>query len=89
MFRRVAASLSVAALSAGGLLAAAPLAQAAPAPVPTDDDTGIALLNDLTVLPVQACGLDVGVPILSDILDATDAAPDATCTIVDDGADDD
>lgn len=84
MFRRVAATLSASvALSAAGLLAAAPTASADP--VPTDDgDTGIALLNDLTVLPVQACGVDAGIPILSDVLGGSDAAPsDATCTVVD------
>jgi len=90
MFRRVAATLSASvALSAAGLLAAAPLASAAP--VPTDDgDTGIALLNDLTVLPVQACGVDAGIPILSDVLGGSDAAPsDTTCAVVDDDEDDD
>lgn len=85
MFRRAAALSASAALSAAGLLAAAPLAQADPLPtVPSgpDDDTGIALLNDLTVLPIQACGVDAGVPILSDVLDPTDAAPDASCSVV-------
>jgi hypothetical protein len=89
MFRRVAATLSASvALSAAGLLAAAPLASADP--VPTDDgDTGIALLNDLTVLPVQACGVDAGIPILSDVLGGIDAAPsDITCAVVDDDEDD-
>ena len=76
------------ALSAAGLLAAAPLASADP--VPTDDgDTGIALLNDLTVLPVQACGVDAGIPILSDVFGGSDAAPsDITCAVVDDDEDD-
>jgi hypothetical protein len=74
-----------------GLLAAAPLAQAEPAPAdptPNADPTiGVSLLNDLTVLPVQACGVDAGILILSDILDPTDAAPDASCAVVDgDGA---
>jgi hypothetical protein len=96
MFRRASgsltpsAALSAAALTAMGLLAAAPYAQAAPVPTdptPTDDPAvGVSLLDDLTVLPVQACGVDAGVPILSDILDPTDAAPDATCTVVDHGA---
>jgi hypothetical protein len=82
MFRRAAVSLSAsAALTAAGLLAAAPLAQAAPVPT-DDDDTGIALLNDLTVLPVQACGVDANIPILSDVLDPTDGAPNASCAVV-------
>ncbi|MEJ2863466.1 hypothetical protein [Actinomycetospora flava] len=85
MFRRAA---SIVALTGAGLLAAAPLALADP--VTTDDDsTGIALLNDLTVLPVQACGVDAAVPILSDILSPDDASgPDATCSVVDDEDDD-
>ncbi|GLZ46692.1 hypothetical protein Acsp06_28770 [Actinomycetospora sp. NBRC 106375] len=86
MFRRAAATLTAsAALTAAGLLAAAPLAQADPAPTDDNDNNGgVSLLNDLTVLPVQACGTDAGVPILSDVLDPTDAAPDASCTVTHD-----
>jgi hypothetical protein len=98
MFRRAtgsltpSAALSAAALTAAGLLAAAPLAQADPAPTdptdPTDSSTvGVSLLDDLTVLPVQACGVDAGIPILSDVLDPTDAAPNASCAVVDDDGD--
>ncbi|GAA4876297.1 hypothetical protein [Actinomycetospora straminea] len=88
MFRRTAATASAAvALTAAGLFAAAPLAAADP--VTTDDDiTGISLLDDLTVLPVQTCGLDASIPILSDLLEPGDAAPDASCAIVDDAEDD-
>lgn len=87
MFRRAVATLAgSAALSAAGLLAAAPLAQA-DEPVPTDDDTGVALLNDLTLLPVQACGVDAEVPILSDVLDSADAAGDAACSVDGDDGD--
>ena len=77
MFRRAAAAV---ALTAAGLLAAAPLAQAEPGPAADPSPT---LLDDLTVLPVQACGLQV--PILGTILGAPDSAPDAVCSIVDDG----
>ena len=42
------------------------------------------------MLPVQACGVDAGIPILSDVLGGTDAAPsDTTCAVVDDDEDDD
>lgn len=86
MFRR---SASVVALCGAGLLAAAPFAAADPVVV-DDDDSGVNLLNDLTVLPVQACGVEASIPILSDILSPSDtAAPDATCSVVDgDDADD-
>mgnify|MGYP000179715223 CR=1 FL=1 len=87
MFRR---SASIVALCGAGLLAAAPFAAADPVVV-DDDDSGVNLLNDLTVLPVQACGTEASIPILSDILSPSDtAAPDATCSVVDegDGADD-
>jgi hypothetical protein len=89
MFRRVAATLSASvALSAAGLLAAAPLASADPVTTDDDNDVGIALLNDLTVLPVQACGVDAGVPILSNVLGGADAAPsDVTCAVVDEDDD--
>lgn len=76
-----------AALTAAGLLAAAPLAQAEPtptAPTPTDGDTGIALLNDLTVLPVQACGVEANIPILADLIDPGDAAGPVNCSQSDD-----
>lgn len=75
MYRRAAAA---AALSAAGLLAAAPMAQAtetAPTPTAGEGNGNVTLLNGLNVLPVQACGL--GIPILSGILDS----PDGTCTV--------
>lgn len=97
MFRRLTAALAVSgALTGAGLLAAAPLAAADPVIVDGDDsalvddtDVGVDLLNDLTVLPVQACGVEAGIPILSDVLSPSDtAAPDATCSVVDDEDDD-
>jgi len=86
MFRR---SASIVALCGAGLLAAAPFASADPVVVDDDSDAGINLLNDLTVLPVQACGVEAGIPILSDVLSPSEAAgPDATCSVVDDEDDD-
>ena len=93
MFRRTA---SIVALTGAGLLSAAPLALADPVvidegdPALVDDtDADVGVLNDLTVLPVQACGTDVGIPILSDILSPDDASgPDATCSVVTDEDDD-
>ena len=82
MFRRAAALTATAALATAGLLAAAPLAQAEP--VPTDDPPEVRLLDDLTVLPVQACGLDVNLPILSTVL-GPDAASSGSCSMVDNG----
>ena len=85
MIRRVAATLAgSAALAAAGLLVAAPLAQAEPAPTDGHDGDGISVLDDLTVLPVQACGTEASVPILSDVLGPTDAAPDPSCTVTHD-----
>lgn len=82
MYRRAAAA---AALSAAGMLAAAPMAQAAESAAPTAEGDGgsgnVQLLNGLNVLPVQACGL--GIPILSGILDS----PDGTCTVGNEGSD--
>jgi hypothetical protein len=81
MFRRAAATLAAtAALLAAGLLAA-PLAQAAD-PVPPDGTAQPRLLDDLNVLPVQACGLDVNLPILSEVL-GPDAAAPANCAQTD------
>ena len=79
MYRRAAAAT---ALTAAGLVAAAPLANATETPkAPVDGGSGnVQLLNGLNVLPVQACGL--GVPILSGILDS----PDGTCAVGNDGA---
>jgi len=86
MFRR---SASIVALCGAGLLAAAPFAAADPVVVDDDSDSGVNLLNDLTVLPVQACGVEASIPILSDVLSPSDsAAPDATCAVVDDAEDD-
>ncbi|MEJ2886517.1 hypothetical protein [Actinomycetospora aeridis] len=93
MFRRTAAIVS---LSGAGLLAASGLAQADPVVVDDDDpgtvvvnqgDSGLNLLNGLTV-PVQACGVEAGIPILSDVLGPDDEAPDATCSVVEDAEDD-
>lgn len=88
MFRRTA---SIVALTGAGLLAAAPFAVADPVVVDDDDavvddtDAAVGVLNDLTLLPVQACGVEAGIPILSDVLSPSDtAAPDATCSVVDD-----
>lgn len=82
MYRRAAAA---AALTAAGLVAASPVAEAGVTnPTPTADGTGgngnVQLLNGLNVLPVQACGLQV--PILSGILQA----PDGKCQVGNDGA---
>lgn len=83
MFRR---SASIVALCGAGLLAAAPFAAADPVVDDGDDAVvGVDLLNDLTVLPVQACGVEAEVPILSDVISPSDAAaPDASCAVVDD-----
>lgn len=94
MYRRVAAA---AALAVAGLTAGAPMASAATThasghttgsdqrdpkdPLP-DGSGNVELLNGLNVLPVQACGL--GIPILSGVLDA----PDATCSVDNDAAQD-
>lgn len=81
MFRRAVAT---AALSLTGLMAAAPLAHADPDTV-TDDsvdaDNGGGVLNNNTILPVQACG--VGLPILSGILgdDDGDEASSGDCVV--------
>jgi hypothetical protein len=85
MFRR---SASIVALCGAGLLAAAPFAAADPVDRDDDPAVGVDLLNDLTVLPVQACGVEASIPILSSILSPSDtAAPDATCAVVDDADD--
>ena len=87
MFRRAAATV---ALTAAGLVAATPLAEAG-VPTPTPSGTAadapaeggngnVQLLNGLDVLPVQACGLQV--PVLSGILQA----PDGHCGVANDGA---
>lgn len=80
MFRRAVATV---ALSLTGLVAAAPFAHADPDSV-TDDsadaDNGGGVLNNNTILPVQACG--VGVPILSGILgDGGEEAESGDCVV--------
>jgi hypothetical protein len=72
--RRAATPVAALALSAAALTAAAPLASAAPRIDGPSGDGNIGLLNGLTLLPVNACGLQV--PILGSIL----AAPTPTCS---------
>lgn len=79
--RRAATPVAALALSAAALTAVAPVASAQPRTNdPThhrDSDTGagsVGILNGLTLLPVQACGLQV--PVLSGILDG----PSGSCT---------
>ncbi len=63
--RHAATPVAALALSAAALAAVAPMASAQPRA--TDDDQGdVGILNHATLLPVQACGLQV--PILSGIL---------------------
>jgi hypothetical protein len=79
--RRAATPVAALALSAAALTAVAPMASAHPRTHDRDSDTGsgsVGILNGLTVLPVQACGLQV--PVLSGILDG----PSGTCTQSDD-----
>ncbi|MFC5065983.1 hypothetical protein [Actinomycetospora atypica] len=78
---RAATPIAALALSAAALTAVAPMASAHTRDTERDGPSGngnIGLLNDLTLLPVQACGLQL--PILGSILEA----PDADCTQTDD-----
>ncbi|WP_018332774.1 hypothetical protein [Actinomycetospora chiangmaiensis] len=75
--RRAATPVAALALSAAALTAVAPMASAHTRLDGRDGPSGngnIGLLNDLTLLPVNACGLQV--PILGSIL----AAPTPTCS---------
>lgn len=79
--RRAATPVAALALSAAALTAVAPMASAGTPTEGRDGPSGdgnIGLLNDLTLLPVNACGLQV--PILGSIL----AAPTPTCSNTDD-----
>ncbi|MEJ2869600.1 hypothetical protein WCD74_17635 [Actinomycetospora sp. OC33-EN08] len=76
--RRAATPVAALALTAAALTAAAPVASAQPRDDGQSGDGNIGLLNDLTLLPVNACGLQL--PILGSILDA----PDADCSNTDD-----
>jgi hypothetical protein len=77
--RRAATPVAALALSAAALTAVAPMASAHTRTHDRDSETGsgsgsVGILNGLTVLPVQACGLQV--PVLSGILDG----PSGSCT---------
>jgi hypothetical protein len=79
--RRAATPVAALALSAAALTAVAPMASAQPRTHDRDSNSGagsVGILNDLTLLPVQACGLQV--PVLSGILDG----PSGSCTQSDD-----
>ena len=78
---RAATPIAALALSAAALTAVAPMASAHTRDTERDGPSGngnIGVLDDLTLLPVQACGLQL--PILGSILDG----PDADCTQTDD-----
>ena len=77
--RRAVTPIAALALSAAALTAAAPMASAQPRTHDRDADAGagagsVNVLDNLTLLPVQACGLQV--PVLSGILDG----PSGSCT---------
>ncbi len=75
--RRAVTPVAALALSAAALTAVAPMASAQTRTHDRDSDTGsgsVGILNDLTLLPVQACGLQV--PVLAGILDG----PSGSCT---------
>jgi hypothetical protein len=79
--RRVVTPVAALALSAAALTAVAPIASAQTRTHDRDSNAGagsVGILNDLTLLPVQACGLQV--PVLSGILDG----PSGSCTQSDD-----
>ena len=85
--RRAVTPVAALALSAAALTAVAPMASAQPLTHHRAHDrdsqaaTGagsVGILNNLTLLPVQACGLQV--PVLSGILDG----PSGSCTQSDD-----
>jgi hypothetical protein len=81
--RRAVTPIAALALSAAALTAVAPMASAQPRIHDRDSDSGsgagsVGILNNLTLLPVQACGLQV--PVLSGILDG----PSGSCTQSDD-----
>ena len=79
--RRAVAPVAALALSAAALTAVAPMASAQPRAHDRDSNAGagsVGILNDLTLLPVQACGLQV--PVLLGILDG----PSGSCTQSDD-----
>ena len=81
--RRAVTPVAALALSAAALTAVAPMASAQPLTHTRDSEaaTGagsVGILNNLTLLPVQACGLQV--PVLSGILDG----PSGSCTQSDD-----
>jgi hypothetical protein len=81
--RRAVTPVAALALSAAALTAVAPMASAQTLTHDRDSDaaTGagsVGILNNLTLLPVQACGLQV--PVLSGILDG----PSGSCTQSDD-----
>jgi hypothetical protein len=77
--RRAVTPVAALALSAAALTAVAPMASAQPRTHDRDSEAGagagsVGILNNLTLLPVQACGLQV--PVLSGILDG----PSGSCT---------
>ena len=81
--RRAVTPIAALALSAAALTAVAPMASAQPRTHDRDSDAGagagsVNVLDNLTLLPVQACGLQV--PVLSGILDG----PSGSCTQSDD-----
>jgi hypothetical protein len=79
--RHAVTPVAALALSAAALAAVAPMASAQPRTHDRDSHAGsgsVGILNDLTLLPVQACGLQV--PVLSGILDG----PSGSCTQSDD-----
>jgi hypothetical protein len=81
--RRAVTPVAALALSAAALTAVAPMASAQPRTHDRDSEAGagagsVGILNNLTLLPVQACGLQV--PVLSGILDG----PSGSCTQSDD-----
>jgi hypothetical protein len=78
--RRAATPIAALALSAAALTAVAPMASAAPRDG-RDGPSGngnVGVLNDLSLLPVNACGLQV--PILGSIL----SGPTGSCSQTDD-----
>ena len=79
--RRAATPIAALALSAAALTAVAPTASAHTRTDGRDGPSGngnVGVLNDLTLLPVNACGLQV--PILGSIL----SGPQASCSQTDD-----